>query len=67
MRGYTLEVIGMHCDGCERIVTRNVSNVIGVREVTANAETGKVHVRCTDDSVEYVHRAITDAGYGVAN
>ncbi|KTG07613.1 hypothetical protein AUR64_02830 [Haloprofundus marisrubri] len=67
MPGYTLDVTGMHCDGCERILTQNVSSVIGVREVTADVTTGTVRVRCTDDSVAYVRKAITDAGYGVVN
>ena len=44
MKELELNVIGMHCSGCENRIKNVVSEIKEVKKVEANHETGKVNV-----------------------
>ncbi|WP_052851943.1 heavy-metal-associated domain-containing protein [Streptomyces avicenniae] len=64
MSAVTYKVSGMTCAHCERSVSEEVSELPGVREVSATAATGLVTVTADgplDD--EAVRAAVDEAGY----
>jgi copper chaperone len=63
----TLTVTGMSCGGCENAVTRAVSALAGVSEVTASHRDDRVTLTYDPDRVDRadVARRIEDAGYHV--
>jgi copper chaperone len=57
-------VAGMHCGGCARSVTEEVSEVDGVTDVVVDLPTGKVTVISSKDlDVDDVRAAVEEAGY----
>lgn len=55
MKELELNVIGMHCTGCENRIKKVVSTIKNVKEVQANHETGKVNIifkKETDETVK---------------
>lgn len=64
--GTNLSVEGMSCGGCEQSVETAVSEVSGVRDVTADAESGTVTVDGDADE-ESLREAVSDAGFDVVD
>lgn len=62
-----LDVTGMSCSHCERAVSKALID-IGVNQVVANAQTGKVDVEYDDSkvSLDAIKDEIIEAGYDVA-
>lgn len=64
MRQNIYTVTGMHCGGCARSVTEEVSEVDGVTDVQVDLPTGKVTVTSEQDlDVADVRAAVEEAGY----
>ena len=66
MKEITLNVNGMMCGGCENRVKKAVSEIAGVKDVSADHNTGKVVVNMEDNaSVDEIKETIEDIGYEV--
>jgi copper ion binding protein len=66
MTELNLQVEGMDCGGCEDSIRKAVSQIEGVKSVSANHSSGKVQVVFAGDVDETgVRSAIEDAGYEV--
>ena len=61
----TLQVQGMSCDHCVRIVTQAVQQVDPAAEVKVDLASGRVDLRSDRPRAELVH-AIEEEGYTVA-
>ncbi|MEU9776918.1 MULTISPECIES: heavy-metal-associated domain-containing protein [unclassified Streptomyces] len=64
-RHYT--VTGMSCGHCVASITEELSDVAGVTAVEVELAGGAVLVRGTELDDTALRRAITEAGYGVAD
>jgi len=60
-----LTVAGMSCDSCRKTIIEEVSEVIGVDDVSVDLETKVVAVRGDDVDDAAVRAAIVEAGYEV--
>lgn len=62
MREYTLELKGMTCGSCEklieRIITQNESEIVEI-----DASSGKVTVRCKEDRINGIKQKLADKGF----
>lgn len=66
MNEIILKVNGMMCEGCENRVKNSLKNIEGVKEVTADHNTGNVTVNANDEvSKELIIETIEDIGYEV--
>jgi Cu+-exporting ATPase len=65
---YRIDVVGMHCDSCERAVIERLSDVPGVERVTADAQAGFVTLYAdpAEMSSDAVVGAIIAAGFTLA-
>ena len=61
------QVAGMTCDHCERSVREELTELPGVREVTADHITGRVEVTSTEPlDRAAVAAAVEEAGYSLS-
>ena len=68
MNEIILKVKGMMCEGCENRVKNSLKNIEGVKEVTADHNTGNVTVNANNEvSKELFIETIEDIGYEVVN
>lgn len=68
MNEIILKVKGMMCEGCENRVKNSLKNIEGVKEVTADHNTGNVTVNANNEvSKELIIETIEDIGYEVVN
>ncbi len=62
MKELELNVVGMHCSGCENRVKNAISDIKEVKEVKANHETGKVNVSlkkdCNDEILKEIKKVV---------
>ena len=66
MNEIILKVNGMMCEGCENRVKNSLKNIEGVKEVTADHNTGNVTVNANNEvSRELIIETIEDIGYEV--
>ena len=66
MKETNLIVNGMMCGGCENRVKNAIKNIEGVKNVTADHNTGKVIVISDNEvSEEIIKEALEDIGYKV--
>ena len=66
MNEIILKVNGMMCEGCENRVKNSLKNIEGVKEVTADHNTGNVTVNANNEvSKELIIETIEDIGYEV--
>lgn len=66
MKETNLIVNGMMCGGCENRVKNAIKNIEGVKNVTADHNTGKVIVISDNEvSEENIKEALEDIGYEV--
>ena len=66
MNEINLKVNGMMCEGCENRVKNSLKNIEGVKEVTADHNTGNVTVNANNEvSRELIIETIEDIGYEV--
>lgn len=66
MNEINLKVNGMMCEGCENRVKNSLKNIEGVKEVTADHNTGNVTVNANNEvSKELIIETIEDIGYEV--
>ena len=66
MSEINLEVKGMMCGGCENRVKNALSEIEGVKEVTADHTNGKVTVVCENTvTKDVIKETIEDIGYEV--
>ena len=66
MKETNLIVNGMMCEGCENRVKNAIKNIEGVKNVTADHNTGKVIVISDNEvSEEIIKEALEDIGYEV--
>ncbi|MDR7302294.1 heavy-metal-associated domain-containing protein [Haloactinomyces albus] len=66
MRTQTLTVGGMTCEHCARSVTEELSELPGVSDVQASADTGQVIVTAEQQiSEEAASAAVREAGYAL--
>ena len=63
MAEYTVDVIGMTCKGCERIVFRAVTRLPGMETAEPDHVSGTVRVEGEPGTRRRVRRAIEDAGF----
>ncbi|MBO6232528.1 MAG: heavy-metal-associated domain-containing protein [Clostridia bacterium] len=61
MKELELNVIGMHCSGCENRIKNVVSEIKEVKKVEANHETGKVNVTLKKEVDEEIKNNIKTA------
>jgi len=61
MKELELKVTGMHCGGCENRVKNAVSDIKGVKAVTADHEACKVNVEFKKDVDETVVEEVKEA------
>jgi copper chaperone CopZ len=64
----TLTVTGMTCGGCEKAVTRALSGLPGVSNVSASHRDNRVTLTYDPSQVDAsaIAKRVNDAGYGVA-
>ena len=66
MKEINLRVKGMMCNGCENRVKNVLKAIEGVKEVTADYNTGKVYILCSENiSLDIFIDTIEDIGYEV--
>ena len=66
MKETNLIVNGMMCGGCENRVKNAIKNIEGVKDVTADHNTGKVIVISNNEvSEEIIKETLEDIGYEV--
>lgn len=63
MAAYTIDVNGMECQGCERVVRSRLTHLSGITDAVPDAESGEVCVYGEASTEERARRAIVDAGY----
>ena len=61
MKEIELKVTGMHCGGCENRVKNAVSDIKGVKTVTADHEECKVNVEFKKDVDDNVVKEVKEA------
>ncbi len=62
----TIEVKGMHCEGCENRVKKVLSEIPGVSIVQVSHSESKVTLEVTEDvSIKYICNKIKSLGYKV--
>lgn len=66
MSEFILDVTGMTCVNCERLVEENLEYLRPVDGASANASADRVRVEAPPDAVEEVRRTIEDLGFDVA-
>jgi P-type Cu+ transporter len=63
MKKVKLDVEGMHCASCSKILTSELEK-IGAKEISINPVSGKAFASVADDvSIEQLGKAVTDAGF----
>jgi copper chaperone CopZ len=67
MERYELNVAGMVCSGCERIIEDEIAGLPGVSTVDADNHENVVTVEGEAVAADAVRRTITDAGYTPRN
>lgn len=67
MSEYAIDVTGMACANCERLVCDAIGAVDGVASVRADAVENVVTVEGDPGTKQAVRRAICDLGYEVAD
>ena len=66
MKETNLIVNGMMCGGCENRVKNAIKNIEGVKDVTADHNTGKVIVISNNEvSEEIIKETLEDIGYEI--
>jgi copper chaperone len=67
METLVLRVAGMSCAGCEQRITRVLDRVEGVREVSADHTSGRVHIRLDPQATDrgVLTERIEAAGFAV--
>lgn len=63
-----LRIVGesrMQCSGCERTVEFVVSEIAGVRSVTADHETQRIEITAGQDVIQAAQDALASVGYEV--
>lgn len=65
MESVTLEIQGMHCDGCAERVKRVLERETGVRQAAVSFTTGQAQVTYDEQAIntDRLQRAIERAGY----
>ncbi len=64
MKTYKLRITGMHCGSCEKIITMELRNVPGVKEISVSAKTGAATVKAEGSvSASAITAAVEKAGY----
>ncbi len=67
MAEFELMVTGMTCEHCEHAVTTQLTAIVGLEVVSADAETGRVRItHPTPLDRDAVADAIAEAGYSLA-
>lgn len=62
----TIKVSGMHCKSCEMLLDDSISEVKGVKKVSADSKKGTVSVSIDDEAVlAQVKKVIAGEGYKV--
>lgn len=66
MNEITLNVQGMHCEGCERRINNVLSEIDGVDEVIADHNKGTVTIKTNSKvDIDEIKEKIDDLGYEV--
>jgi copper chaperone CopZ len=63
MSEYTISVRGLHCPGCENLVTRELNPIPGITDAKADSENGEVAVRGDRRTKDRARQAIAELGY----
>ena len=63
MSKVTLQIVGMHCASCVRVITKALRKVPGVTDATVNYATEKAVVHCTKNVVPQLIEAVKRKGY----
>lgn len=68
MEQRVIKVYGMTCTGCEQRISLSLSQLDGIRDITANHEAGEVRVLFDPASVPQavIEGRIREAGYSVS-
>ncbi|MEM4554970.1 MAG: heavy-metal-associated domain-containing protein [Candidatus Anstonellaceae archaeon] len=65
MEKVSLNVKGMHCSSCERLLQSAIEAIEGVESVTADAKGGRVEVKGKNFDINQVKREIEKNGYKI--
>lgn len=65
MKEYIINVEGMMCEGCEKRVINVLSQMSGIKEVTADHKAGKVTIKAENFDEKTVKEKINDLGFRV--
>ena len=67
MKQETINISGMHCNGCVKSVTNALNKINGVTgvEVSLTDERAVVQYDETKTNIEQLNNAVTEAGYEV--
>lgn len=66
MEEIILNVEGMHCTGCENRIKNALSEIDGIKEVTADHNNGKVSIKVNSKvNIDEIKERIDDLGFNV--
>ncbi|MEM4348233.1 MAG: heavy-metal-associated domain-containing protein [Candidatus Anstonellaceae archaeon] len=65
MEKVSLNVKGMHCRSCERLLRSAIESIKGVESVTADAKRGRVEVEGKNFDINQVKKEIEKNGYKI--
>ncbi len=65
MARQTFNVLGMHCESCEKVLQMDIADIKGVKGVKADYKAGKVEVEGEGFDAQAVKKAIKSNGYKV--
>lgn len=66
MEEIILNVEGMHCTGCENRIKNALSEIDGIKEVTADHNNGKVSIKVNSKvDIDEIKERIDDLGFNV--
>lgn len=66
IKNLSISVSGMHCEGCSQTLEKTLLRNKSIRNVQADAKSGRVHVKFKDGekiNVEQIRRAIRQSGF----
>lgn len=66
MKEITINVSGMHCEGCEKRIVNSLSTIAEVKEVKANHNNGTVTIKSDKEmDINIIKEQIEDLGFEI--
>ncbi len=69
MNTLLIKIKGMHCENCEKRIQNALTLIDGVVSVSANHQTGEVHIKINSEKIdkEFIYKKLEDMGFEVIN